>query len=361
MVTQTSYDHVTALMRGLADSALTRAAELELLFVTNLQSGVLEDLGPAGVLNSAQHYTRRQADDIIRSFQSLGLTVTSFFSELDFIAAVSGGLRETVRERLVYTTAEGGSGSGRRALIPALCNLLALPFLNSGAHASTLARHKFHASAVLRRVGVRVPETWQFEAGRWTGGLAPKRGARVILKPMWESMCIGVGDDSVCVVDQAFAELMAEREARFNQPVLVQEFVSGEEVGVPVVRVGTTHALPPVAFRQADGERFGDRPKTFADEILLHNVSLIPHPHSEALADAAVLAYDALGMRGAARIDFRVDADGRGWVFDTNESPPPLADTSYAVSMQRLGFDLEAMLAVWLGVCLADHPRNSAV
>jgi D-alanine-D-alanine ligase len=361
VVAPTGDHQLAALMRTVADRALERSADLELLFVTNLHTGVEGDLGPDGVLNAAQFYTRRQADDIIRSFQSLGLTVTSFFNEVDFISAVTRAMTPTTRRRLVYTTAEGGTGSGRRALIPALCNLLSLPFLNSSAHASTLARHKFHANAVLRRVGVRVPETWHFAAGRWIADLAPLLGTRVIVKPMWESMCIGVSDDSVRIVDGGFAEFVTEREHRFNQPVLVQEFVSGDEVGVPVARIGATHALPPVAFCQADGEPFAGRPRTFEDEILTHNVSLIPYPPSQPLAEAAVLAFDALGMSGAGRIDFRVDVDGRGWVFDTNESPPPLADTSYATSMQRLGFDLEEMLAVWLGICLLDFGLISAV
>src|SRR4051812_30210138 len=111
-------------MRTVADQALERAAGLELLFITNLHTGVDSDLGPDGVSNAAQYYTRRQADDIIRSFQSLGLTVTSFFNEVDFISAVTHAMTPTHRQRLVYSTAEGGTGSGRRALIPALCNLL---------------------------------------------------------------------------------------------------------------------------------------------------------------------------------------------------------------------------------------------
>ena len=57
-------------------------------------------------------------------------------------------------------------------------------------------------------------------------------------------------------------------------------------------------------------------------------------------------------MSGVGRMDFRVDPDGRAWLFDTNESPPPLAGTSYAVAMQALGLDVSDMLAVWIGVCL---------
>lgn len=363
---RTTDTQLAQLMRSVAVKASEMSEALDLLLVANLLEGPMVDLGPDGILNAAQYYTRRQVDEIIRSFQELGVSVHTFFNEPDFIAAVIGrdGYGDA-RRRIVYTMAEGGTGSGRRALIPALCNLLSLPVLNSGAHACSIARHKFHASAVLRQVGVRVPDTWQFNAGSWVGGLRPNFGLRVILKPMWESMCIGIDEDSVQTVDAEFDAFLRDKHLRLGQPVLVQEFVSGDEVGVPLARIGSTYALPPVAFRQRDGTPFGARPKTFRDQNVERNVSFVPFEASEALGDAlrstAVLAFDALDMSGAGRIDFRVDVDGRAWVFDTNESPPPVARTAYAASMEHLGFSVGEMLAVWLGVCLLEFGLISGV
>lgn len=356
---------VAPALRRLADQALAVASETTLVFVTNLHDGNLSDIGPDGVLNTAQYYSQAQADEIIRSLQSLGVTVRSFFSEHDFIvAATSGKILSPSKARLVvYTTAEGGTGSGRRALIPALCQLLGLPFLNSGPHACSIARHKFHSNAVLTRVGVRVPATWMYSRGGWLNGLRPSRGTRVIVKPTYESMGIGVHDDSVTVVATAFEDFVRSRTAAFGQPAIVQEFVSGEEVGVPVMGARTSYALPIVAFRKRHGEQYGGQPKTFDDENVARDVSrhlfdASPEQY-RAIQEAALTSFEALEMRGAARIDFRVDADGRAWVFDTNESPPPLAPTAFSVAFKALGFSLQEMLAVWLGACLADHRVTS--
>lgn len=362
----TDHAHVAQLMRLVASRTLDISSQITLLFVTNVSQGELADLGPNGVLNIAQYYTRRQADEIIRSFQELGLTVEAFFDEQSFLkAAVDREQRRNGRYDIVFTTAEGGSGSGRRALIPALCNLLNLPVLNSGAHACSLARHKFHANAVLKQVGVRVPEAWQFKDDDWVGARKPPPGSRVIIKPTYESMCIGIGDDSVLIVDASFVDVVREKYRRFGQPVFVQEFVSGEEVGVPLIRLDKTYALPPIAFLRANGEPYNARPKTFDDENLGHDVSHAPYEPAQAqrraLQEAAVLAFDALEMSGVGRIDFRIDADGRAWLFDTSESPPPLGGTSYAMSMNLVGFPLPEMLAVWLGACLLDVGLISGV
>jgi D-alanine-D-alanine ligase len=353
-------------MRTVVDLTLAITSDIRLLFVTNIQSGEMADLGPDGVLNTVQYYTRRQADSVIRSLQELGVTVDAFFSEQEFLAAVTQSRTgNDAKHTVVFTTAEGGTGSGRRALIPAVCKLLELPVLNSGAHASSLARHKFHANAVLRRLGLRAPGTWLFSDGRWLGGLEPNRDSRVIAKPTYESQGIGVGGDSVLVVDEGFERALRDKERQFGQPVIVQEFVSGEEVGVPILRMGPTYALPPVAFRRRNGEPFDRSPKTFRDEHVERDLAYVPFDRSarerEVVQEAAVLAFDGLGMKGAGRIDFRIDVDGRAWIFDTNESPPPIPHTAYAFAMEHLGFSVGEMLAAWLGACLIEEGLISGV
>jgi D-alanine-D-alanine ligase len=353
-------------LRTIIEQTVDIAPQVHLMFVTNIHDGELSDGGPGELSNVAQSYTRREADEIIRGFQALGVTVESFFSEIDFIsAAIQSRRPRDSRHRLVFTDAESGTGSGRRALIPALCNLVSLPVLNSGAHACSLTRHKFHANAVLRRVGIRVPETWLFTDGAWLADLQPPEGSRVIIKPTYESMGIGVGDDSVRIVDASFHEFIRERAARFGQPTVVQEFITGQEVGVPLARLEKTYALEPVIMRQANGDPFGARPKTFLDENVNHNLSHAPFETTDAqhaaLRDITTLAFDVLEMSGVARIDLRIDSDGRAYVIDTNADPPPVAGTCWAFAMQRLGFSVQEMPAAWLGICLQQHGLISGV
>lgn len=355
------HEELAVRLRTLADATLARAGDVEMLFVTSLRDdGEVTDVSPSGVINAAQSYTRRQADEIIRSLQELGVTVRPFFTEREFIRFALGLEAEpTTRIRIAYTTAEGGTGPGRRALVPATCDLVGLPILQSPAHASVLARHKFHAHAVLQRAGLRTPQTWVFDRGRWGPAGRPNVGDKVIVKPVWESMCIGVDDDSVVTVSSSIDEFMAAKAGWLRQPLVAQEFVSGAEVGIPVLRLGAPHAFPGVAFLRADGRPFDDRPKTFRDEVLEHDTSLAPYEcdqaQAQALGEAAARAFEALDMAGAARIDFRIDRDGRAWIFDTNEAPPPMRGTSWALAAELLGLSFTEMLAVWLGSSLSAH------
>ena len=247
------YGDLARRLRALAQHVRADAARIRVIFVTNIRRETLADLGADGLLNLGQYYTTAQADQIVSSFQEIGVEVKSFFSEREFIgAATSDSLSASNKQLVVYTAAEGGTGSGRRALIPSLCNLLGLPVLNSGPHGCSIARHKFHANAVLARAGVRAPATWMYREDGWLTD-PPALGARVIVKPTYESSAIGVGDDSVRTVDPELVEFLRERVAAFGQPVVVQEFITGEEIGVSLVQLDRTHALPIVSFRRADG------------------------------------------------------------------------------------------------------------
>lgn len=353
-------------LRTIIERTMEVAPSIRLVFVTNIHEGELTDVGPTGVSNVAQAYTRREADELIRSFQTLGVTVEPFFNEIDFISEMTQqGARPDSKLRVVFTDAEGGTGSGRRALIPAFCRLLSIPVLNSGPHACSLTRHKFHAAAVLKSVGVRVPETWLFTEEGWLGELRPPLGSRVIVKPTYESMGIGVGPDSVRIVDADFGDFVRARTAGFGQPAVVQEFVTGQEVGVPLARLDKTYALSPVVMRQANGDPFGAQPKTFSDENVARNLSHTAFEASpaqyDALQGAAILAFDGLEMSGVARIDLRIDSDGRACVIDTNADPPPVGGTVWSYAMDALGFSVQEMCAAWLGICLRQHGIVSGV
>ena len=357
-----SSDQVRLRIAQVLAAVAAAGPSISLVFVTNISDGPVVDIDETGVVHTAQYYTQTQADQIIRSFQEAGFHVLSYFSEQEFMkAALSGELQAASKPvRVVYSAAEGGTGAGRRALIPAFCNLLKLPVCNSGPHGCSVARHKFHANSVLVRAGLRTPHTWMYSGALgWIGRRAPEPGARVIIKPTYESMAIGIDDTSVAIVDGSFEELVARSTRRFGQPAIVQEFITGYEIGVPIIEIERPMALPIVGFAYEDSDRYGDRPRTFQDENLSQRVRLFPFsrspPQYEAIQRSAVVAFEALDMAGMGRIDMRVDDDGRAWIFDTNESPPPTPHTSYGKSLEQLGFTTTDMLALWVGVTLKRY------
>lgn len=139
--------------------------------------------------------------------------------------------------------------------------------------------------------------------------------------------------------------------------------MSGFEIGVPILEYDRPYALPCVSFRKNDKERIGSDFRTFEDENLDVRMSYgIMHSVERDILLAARFAgekaFKALGMAGMGRIDMRIDEDGRYWIFDTNESPPPLEDTSYGCSFRSLGFDHPSMLKAWVASAFHRHKKT---
>lgn len=339
------------------------AAKVELLYVTNLIEGDIKEYGDRGLSMSSQYYYESETSALIGAFQNIGFSVRPFYNELDFIKWASGdrGRNGQQRWQLVVTTAEGGHGEGRRALIPSFCSLVGLPCWNSPAHGSSVARHKYHANKLLASCGVRVPEVWSFSPDRgWLNNHCPELGTKVILKPAWESGSKGVDDESIMIVEDAFQNAVAGRARSFGQPCVVQEFKTGYEVGAPIIGIPKTKAAGLIGFSDGGCERYGARARTFDDEKISKSAgnfafNHVPEAQIERALATAERAFDLLGMKTLGRIDMRIDEDGAAWIFDTNESPPPLPRSSFVRLFESFGFAYLDVLALMIGVNLLEH------
>lgn len=342
------------------------AAEVEILYVTNLIDGKIEHYSNTGLSMSSQYYYESEVSNVIQALESIGLSVRPFYSEIEFITWITSDEFKVSddRWRLVVTTAEGGEGEGRRALIPSFCNLVGLACWNSPAHGSSVARHKFHANKILSACGMKVPRTWfySFNRKRWLNHDLPEIGAKLIIKPAWESGSKGVDDDSIFIADNKLTERVAARSTSFGQSCIVQEFKTGYEIGVPIVAIPETTAAGLIGFSDGDKERYGSRARTFSDEKIVKSAKNFPFHQlcshqEERVLRLAERAFDALSMKGLGRIDMRIDEDGEGWIFDTNESPPPLPRSSFIQLFNSLGYSYEDALSLMIGVNLKRFGR----
>ncbi len=325
-------------------------------------------MGDHGLSQLAQYYTEAQVDDIVSTFRSIPVNVVPFFSEKELLSYFARDFDRAKISQfpLVYTTAEGGVGSGRRALIPTVSNLYGVPCCNSGAYGSSVGRHKFHSNVLAKWNGVSVPDSWYFmRDGTWFGEDVPRRGTKVILKPTYESASIGISDQSVVLVDSDFDDTCRELLARWRQPVSVQEFRSGYEIGVPIVQLPEERTLPLVGFSGPSTQRYGGEFRTFEQENLLPSRDyFVPDFLSEeqvaAMSAEAIKAFNAVEMEGAGRIDMRLDEDGKWYAFDINESPPPVLNSGMGFAIQSLGFDYREFLMFLIGLNLKLRYSNHA-
>jgi len=223
-----------------------------------------------------------------------------------------------------FNIAEGVGRRCREAVAAAICELLELPF--TGSDALTLAATQDKAVA-RRLVSPEVPVARAVlvasDADERVIAALPHP---VIVKPNDEGSSKGIGPGSVCATPAAAAERCRWLQDRYGCPVLVEEFLSGPEVTVGVRGNGTgvqVLGLMEIAAAEPDGLFIYDveAKRDWQKRIRYHVPPRLPLTAVEQIRTDALRAYRLLGCCDIARLDFRLDTQGRPHFLECNPLP----------------------------------------
>ena len=184
---------------------------------------------------------------------------------------------------------------------------------------------------------------------------------KVITKSTYENWSVGVTEASMFHVDDSCDERVAAIADDIGQPVTVQEFISGTEVGVSVLSCPELLIPPPMRTVLTKAPDDPDAVMTIHDNLEDKAIVLEPYDGPaevmQELFDASARAFDALELGAFARFDFRVDAGGRTWLTDVGVSPGISEKDAAFLSIGELGFDHPSFLRAVVATTLATYGR----
>ena len=234
---------------------------------------------------------------------------------------------------LVFNLAESVGGDGRLAhLVPAVLETLGLPFTGSGAAAIAVTADKVLTKAVLSARGLAVPASW------------PAGGPRWIVKSRFEEASVGIDDDNI--VDAAGVEAAIARLApRLGGSVVTETYVDGRELNVSVLDGPDGPRALPVAEIAFDLPPGRERIVGYAAKWAAGSAEERGTPRTfdvrgldvDLIARRSVDAFRALDLRGYARVDWRVGADGTPVVLEVNANPCLSPDAGFVAACAQAG------------------------
>jgi D-alanine-D-alanine ligase len=170
-------------------------------------------------------------DRLALSLERLGHEVVRLGAGREFLDAVLADPPE-----LVFNCAEGEGGRSREAQVPAVCEILGIPYTRSGRLTLAATLDKSVAKAVVAAAGINTPASAVIERSDEPVDLR----FPVIAKVLAEGSRIGLRASSRA----DSAEQLRVEAARLldgdEQPVLVEEFCPGREFTVAVLGVGAS-------------------------------------------------------------------------------------------------------------------------
>jgi D-alanine-D-alanine ligase len=202
---------------------------------------------------------------------------------------------------------------GEDGCIQAACELAQLPYTGSGVAASGIAMSKVLSKRLAAAAGIPCPPDAVYEGVPAAGAKPPSFGFPLVVKPDREGSAVGV----TIVRDLAGWEAALDEALRYDRRVLAEGYVPGREITVAIVN---GRVLPAIEIVPRSG---------FYDYHAKYTVGateyLIPVPMERDIllraADYTRRAAQVMQLRGAARLDYRVDPTGNVFFLEANTIP----------------------------------------
>ncbi|QDU65641.1 D-alanine--D-alanine ligase family protein [Engelhardtia mirabilis] len=222
---------------------------------------------------------------------------------------------------LVFNIAEGRFGSGREAQVPALLDAYEIPYTFSDPLASAATLHKATTKRLLRDHGLPTPGFALVSSLEDLEGL--ELGWPRFAKPVAEGTSKGIDAQSVLRTPEELREVCERLLLRYQQDVLVEEFLPGREFTVGLVGTGrqarSAGALEVDLLGEADRDVYTYRNKEECETLVRY--SLAADATARAAEGLALAAWRALDCRDGGRVDLRCDAQGRPQIIEVNPLP----------------------------------------
>lgn len=276
-------------------------------------------------------------------------------------------LYDTIRNfkpDICFNICEGHFGDAREAQIPALLEMLRIPYTGSRVLTLALALDKPMTKRVLHYHDLPTPPFQTFE--RVDEPLNEDMIFPLFAKPSREGTGMGVTGKSIVRNEWELREQVARIMERYKQPVLVEQYIEGREVTVGVVG----NLIGPVARRMPENEEapriqaglrflppmevnlkpfeqsdvvYSNRLKVALAEELEY---LCPAPLDDDMVDElnwlAAAVFRVTGGLDVSRIDFRLDVhdNWKPYILEINPLPglsPGISDLVIEAAADGIG------------------------
>jgi D-alanine-D-alanine ligase len=219
--------------------------------------------------------------------------------------------------------------------------------------ASSIAIDKVMTKRIWRAEGLPTPEWQQVDSATATEQAFAALGSPMIVKPDREGSTIGL--TKVTSIEQCAAAYALA--ARHDAMVLCEQFISGDEVTIPVLGSGEgAQALPVIRIVAPEGN-YDYNNKYFTNTTQYLVPCGLPEGEEAHIQALVLKAYRVLGCRGWARADVMIDARTRKpYLLEINTSPGMTSHSLVPMSAKAAGISYPALCVEVLRHATLDYP-----
>lgn len=258
---------------------------------------------------------------------------------------------------IVFNFAEGLIGVNRESHLPAMLEMLQIPYSGSDALTLGICLDKSRAKEILTYH--KIPNAKFLVANRMEDIQNANFDFPLIVKPISEGSSKGIFSSSFVKNTKELEDEVRRILLTYNQPALIEEFLSGREFTVAVIGNGDeAEVLPIIEIRYEDFPQDVVPMYSYEAKWILdtkeNNFDVFECPagldkHLEdKIKETVFRTYNVLKCKDWSRIDVRLDKNGVPNIIEINPlpgiMPDPNENSSFPKAARAAGMDYNQMI-----------------
>ena len=256
---------------------------------------------------------------------------------------------QEIRPDVVFNLCESVYGDACKEMnIPALLDLLRIPYTGSPPLTLGLCQDKGKVKDILSSQGIPTPryKIFDHEAGPLKGNIFP-----MIVKPLHEDGSLGISRESVVYDNEGLNRQIRYVIEKYQQPALVEEYIEGRELNAGLLEMNG--GVTPLPISEIDYSEFPEGiPRICGYEAKWVQESM-EYQRSKPICPAplewvkqkqveylAIKVFRLFGCRDYARVDMRMDREGKIYILEVNPNPDisPPSGMARAIRVQGMSY-----------------------
>jgi D-alanine-D-alanine ligase len=296
---------------------------------------------------------------ITAAIESLGHSVIKLGGGKEFIANI---LQSDLD--FVFNICEGlGNYKSREAQVPSVLEMLGVPYSGSDPQCLALCLDKPLTKTLVSTAGVRTPKWRLFTDQEQLQGISDNDfPLPAFVKPAYEGSSKGIRLGSRAETSAQIAEVAAALLEHYQQPVMLEEFIAGDEVTVGMLGNSppTVLGIMRVTLKQNNAHFiYSLEVKREWEQLVDYECpARLEKGVREEIINSSLKVFKILGCRDFARLDFKFDSEGVPYFLEVN----PLAglnpkSSDMPIMAYKLGWTYQALISTILNAAIQRYPQ----
>ena len=290
-----------------------------------------------------EHYSPKTIEMVAKALEWGGHTVKVIEGGMHFIDEMKDFMPRVVageRPGMVFNMAYGIQGRNRYTHVPAMLEMLGIPYVGSGPEAHAVVQDKGMTKIILQKHNIPTALFWTFTSPDDT---FDDMKFPVIVKPKMESTSMGMQ-----VVDnwEDLREAVRDQMKQYSQDILVEQFIAGREFAVGILGNGSHAEVLPIVEFDFGGDP--NRIQTISDKKSHPVEKICParlSPEQEkSIRKICLDSYRMLGLNDFCRVDLRMDGENNLYVLELNSMASLGTTGSFVRAAGAAGYSYDSLI-----------------